>query len=44
MRTCEATWHRFAVGESATTLKVKVKDDEDADDVEEVGADWWTFA
>lgn len=30
----EATWHRF-VGESATTLKVKVKDDEDGDDVEE---------
>lgn len=36
----EATWHRFVVGESATTLKVKVKDDEDGDDVEEVRGDW----
>lgn len=36
---CEVSWHRFAVGESATTLKVKVKDE---DGVEEVRADWRT--
>jgi len=41
----EVSWYRFAVGESATTLKVKVKDDEERQDgVEEVRADWKTFA
>lgn len=42
MDACDVNWHRFAIGESATTLKVKVKDEERRDGVEEVRADWRT--